>query len=74
VYGITLNEFEEMAKRQNGVCAICLKPSRKILQVDHCHKTGKVRGLLCGKCNMFLEHVNDDAEFLFRASSYLVGL
>ena len=57
-YGITLEQYNSMCKEQNNLCAICSKAeTRKIrnkkpkLSVDHDHKTGKVRGLLCSKCN-----------------------
>ncbi len=53
VYGIELQDYESMFAAQNGVCAICSSaPSRKMrLCVDHCHRTGKVRSLLCNLCN-----------------------
>lgn len=58
-YGITIEEYDAMNLKQKGVCAICKQPETKLnkngtvhkLAVDHCHKTGKVRGLLCFKCN-----------------------
>jgi hypothetical protein len=55
-YGITSSEYDRMLLDQGGCCALCgNKPKGKIaLHVDHCHKTGKVRKLLCVKCNMAL--------------------
>jgi hypothetical protein len=57
-YGITLEQYAEMEAKQGGLCAICKQPETQErkgvkyrLAVDHCHKTGKVRGLLCFKCN-----------------------
>jgi len=53
-YGITTEQYEKMLSSQNGVCFICLKvqgDGKRKLAIDHCHKTGKVRGLLCCKCN-----------------------
>ena len=53
-YGISLAQYDEMLRGQGGVCKICKKPSersRRRLAVDHCHITGKIRGLLCGSCN-----------------------
>ena len=57
-YGITIEQYKEMSEKQNGLCAICHKPETQerkgikySLAVDHCHRTGKVRGLLCFKCN-----------------------
>jgi hypothetical protein len=56
-YNITLNDYNEMFKKQEGKCSICKKHQnelKKILYVDHDHKTGKVRGLLCKNCNVAL--------------------
>jgi hypothetical protein len=57
VYGITLQQYEKMFKEQNGKCGICgihQDTLKKSLCVDHCHKTNKVRGLLCKNCNVAL--------------------
>lgn len=77
-YGISLAEYGEMLLAQNGVCAICQKPEEnKIggkptpLAVDHCHKKGGVRKLLCAKCNQGLGSFKDDPELLRRAAEYL---
>lgn len=51
-YGITSEQYDQMLSLQCGVCKICSKPpSRYRLAIDHCHKTGKIRGLLCAHCN-----------------------
>jgi hypothetical protein len=57
-YGITIEQYNAMEVQQGGVCAICKQPETQErngvkyrLAVDHCHKTGNVRGLLCFKCN-----------------------
>jgi len=71
-YGITLAEFETMNEAQNGLCAICDKqPNREFLDVDHCHETGKVRGLLCNKCNQALGLLGDDLSIVMRVYTYL---
>lgn len=73
-YKLTKEEYTTLLNRQNGKCAICHKPEtslNKSLAVDHCHKTGQVRSLLCGKCNRGLGLFNDSSELLERASSYL---
>ena len=72
-YGITQMQYEEMLDRQGGVCAICgsANGNGRILAVDHDHITEKVRGLLCGKCNMGLGMFCDNPEILLLAYSYL---
>ncbi len=53
LYGITIAQFDAMMERQGGVCAICKKPPKagKRLHVEHCHDSGRVRGLCCWVCN-----------------------
>jgi hypothetical protein len=72
-YGISPEEYVAMLERQGGVCAICKKkPDKgKPLCVDHCHVTGMVRGLLCGKCNSVLAFGHDDPDILRAAIAYL---
>jgi len=74
-YGITLKEYEQLYVRQNGVCAICFHPepvkNRLFLAVDHDHKTGRVRGLLCSKCNVAIGMFEDRVEVLRSAIRYL---
>jgi hypothetical protein len=70
VYRISLADYEAMRQRQNGVCAIC-KRSSQALCVDHCHACGKVRGLLCGKCNSVLGFCDDSPAHLLVAAAYL---
>jgi len=63
-----------MLADQNGVCAICRLPPtgrRKYLTVDHCHLTGRIRGLLHVKCNSAIGNLNDDPELLRSALDYL---
>lgn len=68
---MTYTEFKEMLKGQNGKCVICGKVDRRRLSVDHCHKTGKVRGLLCHSCNVALGLFKDDIKLLKKAIIYL---
>lgn len=68
---ITLDEYHQIFNKQNGVCLICGKASNKLLAVDHDHLTGKIRGLLCSKCNIGLGCFNDDITLLQMAISYL---
>lgn len=68
-HGITRADYERMDAEQNGLCAICQR--RPHAQIDHCHKTGKVRGLLCPGCNTALGKFGDNAAALRRALDYL---
>lgn len=71
--GMTENQYSEMMSKQNGQCSICKKPPlKRRLAVDHNHDTGKVRGLLCDKCNLGLGYFNDNVELLTKALDYLV--
>lgn len=73
-YGITLEQYEEMEKKQRGLCAICGKSETnkyKKLAVDHCHKSEKVRGLLCSNCNQALGLFRDKKTLLTKAINYL---
>lgn len=69
-YGITPERYDELFKQQNGKCAIC-KESFDKLDVDHCHKTSIVRGLLCGSCNRALGLFKDDIKRIQEAINYL---
>lgn len=77
-YGITLDDYNKMLLKQEGKCCICGRtqkeaaPGRKgNLVVDHCHETGKVRGLLCHHCNAALGQFQDDVKVMRRAIKYL---
>lgn len=70
-YGLIPQQFDQMRDRQLGLCAICLCLPTSGLCVDHCHVTGKVRGLLCNSCNVGLANFRDNAEALTRAMEYL---
>jgi hypothetical protein len=72
VYGITLEQYDEMRLSQNNTCAICGKEEQlKYLAVDHDHVTGKVRALLCQKCNRAIGELQDDPELVRKAADYL---
>lgn len=73
-YGMTLAEYDALLERQNGGCGICKggTKGRGRFHVDHCHETGRVRGLLCAKCNILLGHADDDTKLLRSAISYLI--
>ncbi len=72
-YGITVETYNNLLEKQNHVCAICFqKPKhRKRLAVDHCHGTGKIRGLLCMDCNLALGLMKDSTEMLDNCIKYL---
>jgi hypothetical protein len=70
-YGISMDEYKAMLARQGGVCAICRQQSARALSVDHCHTTGKVRGLLCQTCNSGLGSYRDDPSLTRAATAYL---
>ena len=73
-YGIRIEDYEKMFIDQNGLCKICLSDNGgKTLHVDHCHSTGKVRGLLCSKCNTALGLFNDNIKTLSNAIIYLTA-
>ena len=74
-YGMTEADYRFMLEFQNNSCAICktITPTGKwkVFAVDHCHKTGKVRGLLCNECNRGMGLLKDDAFLLRKAAEYL---
>lgn len=73
-YGITLQDYNIMFEEQKGKCLICQKHQTELkrkLFVDHCHSTGKVRGLLCTHCNTLLGNAKDNIEILYNAINYL---
>ena len=77
-FGITRSDYVKLFNDQNGVCAICHQPETaarkgvvRSLAVDHDHKTGKIRGLLCSDCNTGIGKLKDDPNILLSASEYL---
>lgn len=75
-FGITSADYDEILQRQDGCCAICRLPnydqSGRRMHVDHCHETGKVRGILCSSCNTALGKFKDNTNYLERAIEYLL--
>ena len=79
-FGISLDDYEELLVKQNGVCAICFQPETAVhakakrvqnLAVDHNHENGKVRGLLCSTCNTALGLLKEDPQRLLSMLSCL---
>jgi hypothetical protein len=73
-FGISLLEYEKLLKMQEGKCAICdgiPQENSNMLAVDHCHLTGKIRGLLCMRCNRAIGLFRDDPQLLRRSLEYL---
>ena len=70
-YGLTQNLFEALVLAQWGKCGICGLLAAPELHVDHDHRTNKVRGLLCGKCNKAIGLLNDDPQLMMAAGDYL---
>jgi len=68
-YGITIEQREQMFKDQNGLCKICEKPKK--LVVEHCHRTKRVRGLTCNRCNQLVSDVERDDDILVKLAEYL---
>ena len=81
MYGVTTEQYNDMETAQNGLCAICNQPESskdkdggpRMLAVDHCHETGKVRGLLCSGCNTALGGFKDSVQLLDAANNYLLN-
>lgn len=73
-YGITLEQYDKMFSRQSGTCAICLSinPSGRRLHIDHNHKTGRVRGLLCYRCNAAIGYAREDRNIISEIFRYLL--
>jgi hypothetical protein len=73
VYGVSLEEYEAMSDEQNGLCYICNQPptSEKRLAIDHCHDSGRVRRLLCTKCNTALGLLNENVDIMKKLIHYV---
>lgn len=79
-YNLSPDDYFKIVEKQNNLCAICKKPETvktnkgdriRGLAIDHCHTTGKVRGLLCSKCNKAIGLLKDNIELLESAIEYL---
>lgn len=72
-YGISVADYYAMLEAQGHRCAICqaTEPNGHNWHIDHCHSSGKVRGLLCSGCNVGLGHFADDTERMLRAIEYV---
>jgi hypothetical protein len=71
---LTEEDYALLLEWQGGVCAICRRaprPGARLLAVDHHHKSGEVRGLLCSACNVWIGLVGEDSEWLRNAAEYL---
>lgn len=73
-FGLSLDAYNNMYSAQNGLCLGCYRHQSTLkrgLVVDHCHRTGKVRGLLCGNCNLGIGNLQDNPSVLRRLADYL---
>ena len=74
-FGITIEDYFKILEAQNGVCAICggsqTRSNSQYFDVDHCHASGKIRGLLCNLCNVGLGAMRDNPDLLRKAALYL---
>ena len=74
-YGTTYEHIQQMRAEANGICQCCHRPGEgqfKRLVIDHDHATGKIRGLICHKCNTVLGAVNDDPQTLRNLARFLL--
>lgn len=70
-YGLSPEQYAEMVAKQGGACSICLVTPDRDLDIDHCHITNTVRGLLCNRCNKVLGQLKDDIMLLRRMIDYI---
>ena len=70
-YGLTKEDYGEKVKKQNNKCSICKKELTSA-KVDHCHKTGKVRDLLCHTCNVHLGYVEKGFKLWLKSTLYVI--
>lgn len=76
-FGISVDDYDALLVTQGGACALCDSPTPggrwTRFHVDHCHTTGRVRGLLCYRCNVALGALGDSPESILRAYNYVAG-
>jgi hypothetical protein len=73
-YGITQAELDALIEKQGGLCAVCGGPPNgpgSRLHIDHCHETGRIRGLLCANCNTMIGLAHDNPGCLRAAANYI---
>lgn len=73
-YGLTIEQYDQILKEQGGGCAICRAKENgvgRLLYVDHCHGSGRVRGILCHNCNSGIGHFKDDPALMLKAIQYI---
>lgn len=71
-FGLTVEQYKFIYDSQKGKCAICGdKEGKKNFSIDHDHKTGKVRGLLCNNCNSGIGYLRDNVKIIFKAAEYI---
>mgnify|MGYP000456790067 CR=1 FL=1 len=76
-FGLLPHELKELCEKSEGKCAICEAPpesernARPNLSIDHCHTTGRIRGLLCTRCNIALGSFDDNEDYLLKAIEYI---
>lgn len=73
LYGLSIPEFDALWIKQGEACALCVKPvpEERHRHVDHCHESGRIRGILCAGCNKALGVLGDTPESLMRAYEYV---
>ncbi len=76
-YGLTVEQRDALLASQDGACALCGRPLREFkpreANIDHCHETGRVRGILCGGCNTALGRLGDTPEAIAKVLAYVTG-
>lgn len=69
-YGMSVDEYDALLEKQGGVCPLCQRELKRP-SIDHCHSTGKIRGILCRHCNSSLSVFENDPDAIYRLIAYL---